>query len=312
MKVFVFGLRGFPDIQGGVEIHCENIYKRISSNEIEFYVFRRKPFISHKDTDYKNIKFIDLISTRIKGFEALFHSFIAAIFTIIKRPDLVHIHNIGPGLVTPLLKLFGIKVVLTYHSPNYLHKKWNIFGKTMLKIGEYFSLRLSDKIIFVSKYQKEQLPQISHKAFHIPNGIDNDSTKADYPSILKEFNLQNNGYILFVGRITPEKGVDLLIKAYSHLNTNKKLVIVGDADHKSEYYNEIKCLTDVNKNIILTGFINNYKLPTLYSNAKLFVLSSLNEGFPIVLLEAIKYRCDILVSDIPANREIELDKECYF
>ena len=124
MKIFVLGTRGFPNIQGGAEKHCEQLYP-FMSKEVEVTTFRRKPYVEkNAPQKWENISFVDLPSTKIKGLEALFHSFLSAIYSIFKRPDIVHIHNIGPGLVTPLLRLFGIKVVVTYHSPNYEHKKW--------------------------------------------------------------------------------------------------------------------------------------------------------------------------------------------
>lgn len=135
MKIFVFGTRGFPDIQGGVEKHCEALYSGFSS-DFSITVFRRKPYII-RTPYYNQIQFIDLPSTRIKGFEAIFHSLVCALICIWKRPNIVHIHNIGPGFFIPLLRLFGLKIVLTYHSANYEHKKWGYLSKKILELSEF-------------------------------------------------------------------------------------------------------------------------------------------------------------------------------
>lgn len=310
MKIFVLGTRGFPNIQGGAEKHCEQLYPFISE-ETEIVVFRRKPYVK-KDTPkrWKNISFVDLPSTKIKGVEALFHTFLSAIYTIFKRPDIAHIHNIGPGLMTPLLRLFGIKVVVTYHSPNYEHKKWNAIGRIILRIGESISLKFANAVIFVNKFQMVKLsPNGNNKMVYIPNGvvINNGESKSDK---LKQWNLEPLSYILAVGRITPEKGFDLLISVHKELNPEKKLVIVGAVEAEKDYFASLKLIN--NPNLLFLGYQSGESLKQLYQNAYLFVLSSYNEGFPLVLLEAMSYGKPILASDIPATHLIELNTEDYF
>ena len=102
MRICVLGTRGFPFVQGGVERHCESLYP-LFSDEFQFVIFRRKPYIKQEASSisYPNIRFIDLPSTRIKGVETLFHSFLATVLSIWQKPDIVHIHNIGPALFSP-------------------------------------------------------------------------------------------------------------------------------------------------------------------------------------------------------------------
>ena len=104
-------------MQGGVEMHCENIYPFFSA-DVRLRVYRRKPYLTqYSNKDYPNIEFVDLPSTRIKGFEAVFHTFLCVMHILFHRkPQAVHVHNIGPGMFTPLLRLMGLKVVMTYHS----------------------------------------------------------------------------------------------------------------------------------------------------------------------------------------------------
>ncbi len=171
MKICVIGTRGFPNIQGGVEKHCETLYPLLAKDN-EIIVFRRKPYVMDKTTTYPNIRFIDLPSTKIKGFEAELHSFLSTIYTLFLRPDIVHIHNIGPAFYAPILKLFGIKVVLTYHSPNYEHAKWGWFSRHLLLMSERIALTCSDSIIFVNKFQMEKYSEkVRRKSQYVPNGI---------------------------------------------------------------------------------------------------------------------------------------------
>lgn len=312
MRVFVFGTRGVPDIQGGVERHCEYLYSKMS-DKCKITVFRRKPYIKNNNLNsWKNIDFIDLSSTKIKGIEAIVHSFLCTFISIIKYPNIVHIHNIGPGIFTPLLRLFGLKVVITYHSPNYEHAKWGIAAKKILLLGELFSLKYANRIIFVNQKQREKFTKKTRdKSAWIPNGVENPikSTSTDY---INSLGLQPQQYLLTVGRMTQEKGFDYLIDAYKELkSTNCKLVIAGSADHETAFSKKVVENAKAN-NVVLTGFVTGEDLNQLFTHARLFILPSFHEGLPIALLEAMSYDLEVLVSDIPANKSVNLPEDCYF
>ena len=313
MNIFVFGTRGIPNIQGGVEKHCEELYSAMPEN---FFItlFRRKPFLNEKISNhYKQIHFIDLFSTKIKGFESFYHSFSAALYCICHRSDIVHVHNIGPGIFIPLLKLFRRKVILTYHSANYEHEKWNWFARFVLRTGEKFALGGANAIIFVNKeHLKRFNEKIQKKSYYIPNGV-RFTERSEQTDYLKKYDLAPQKYILSVGRITSEKGFDYLIDTFLSLSDKTyKLVIAGGIDHKTSYSKRIFEKARNRDNIIMTGFVKGEELKQLYSHAKLFVLPSYSEGFPLVLLEAMNYKLNILVSDISATKAVKLPEESYF
>jgi len=313
MNIFVFGTRGIPNIQGGVETHCEELYSAMPEN-FSITLFRRKSFLN-KDTFkcYKQIRFIDLFSTKIMGFESFFHSFLAALYCIFHRQDIVHVHNIGPGIFIPLLKLFRRKVVLTYHSANYEHAKWNWFAKLILKTGEKFALSGANAIIFVNEnLQKKFSEKIQKKSYYIPNGV-RFTERSEQTDYLKKYDLVSQKYIFTVGRITPEKGFDYLIDAFLSLpDETYKLVIAGGVNHKTSYSKKICEKAHKHNTIIMTGFVKEEELRQLYSHAKLFVLPSYNEGFPLVLLEAMNYKLNVLVSEISATKTMKFPADSYF
>jgi glycosyltransferase involved in cell wall biosynthesis len=309
MKISVIGTRGFPLIEGGVEKHCENLYP-LMSNDISLTVYRRKPFVS-TDGSYSNIRFVDLPSTKIKGVEAFLHSFLATVHALLCKPDVVHFHNIGPALFCPLLKLRKIAVVLTFHSPNYEHDKWGRFAKGLLRFSEKIALNAADKIIFVNRFQMEKYEsKIRAKSVFIPNGVKVPLIpESDY--YLHEIGVQKGKYVLSVGRITPEKGFDTLIRAFRKAKPDGyKLVIAGGVKFETAYMDWLKTIGD-DKDIIFTGNVFGDSLAQLYANAGLYVLSSNNEGFPIVLLEAMSYGLDVVVTDIPATRLFDLEENDY-
>ena len=310
MKVSVIGIRGFPEVEGGVEKHCEALCPLIGK-DIQLTVYRRKPYVV-SDGDYSNISFVDLPSTTIKGFETVLHSFLSSVHAVIRKPDLVHYHNIGPALFSPIVKLRHIPVVLTYHSANYEHAKWGRFAKALLRFSEKVALGTADRIIFVNKFQMQKYPEeIQRKSVYIPNGV-REIEHADNTEYLDEIHLEKKKYILSVGRITPEKGFDTLIKAYKKADKKDyKLVITGGVEFEKDYMNLLKELSE-GEEVIFTGKQQGSHLAQLYENAGLFILPSNNEGFPLVMLEAMSYHLDMIVSDIPATRLVSLNEEDYF
>lgn len=313
MKVCVFGTRGFPEVEGGVEKHCEALYPLLArGSNMEIVVFRRKPYVKDNTKAYDNIRFVDLPSTRIKGFEAVLHSFLACVCSIAMRPDVVHIHNIGPCLFAPLLKWSRIPVVLTYHSPNYEHKKWGGGARKLLRFCERVALKCANKIVFVNRFQMEKYPRdVQDKSVYIPNGVQTAVKTADC-RYLERYQLQPEKYILSVGRITPEKGFHTLIEAFKMQSLpGYKLVIAGGVEFESGYMQQLQKLSE-GAPVVFTGPVFGEELAQLYANAGLFVLASENEGFPLVLLEAMSYSRNLLVSDIPATRLIDLAEQDYF
>ena len=252
------------------------------------------------------------MENKIKVFENYFHSFISSICALIKKPNVVHYHNIGPALFSPIVKIRKIPVVLTYHSPNYEHDKWGYFARKLLRYSEKVALNTADKIVFVNKFQMEKYGEdIVEKSIYLPNGI-NDMAVSQNTNYLDEIGVEPGKYILSVGRITYEKGFDILIKAFKLADKKDfKLVIAGGVEFESGYMGVLKELSE-NENIIFTGYTYGDDLYQLYTHAGLYVLASRNEGFPLVLLEAMNYGIDVLVSDIPATHLVELERKDYF
>jgi glycosyltransferase involved in cell wall biosynthesis len=310
-KIGVIGLRGFPHVMGGVERHCEQIYPRLSKLGYTVYVCRRKNYLDEKSlfAKYEHIKFIDLWTPRQKHLEALFHSFLCIVILRMRGVRVVHIHSFGPAVVAPLAKLFGLSVVMTYHLPNYLQGKWSGVDKYLLKLAELIACRFSDRIIAVSKTNRNIIKtNTGRESIFIPNGV---NLPEKIEGSLSNYSLEKKKYIFTACRFVPEKGVDVLINAFNKLETDWKLVIAGTADHVSKYSNNVIDLAKKNSKIVLPGFMTGYELELLYSSAGIFVLPSFIEGQPISLLEAMSHGLPVIVSDIPAHRELDIADDCY-
>jgi len=316
MKIGVIGTRGFPDIQGGIETHCMELYTRIAgSGENLVTVYRRKPYLDSRNRDAKfdNIKFVDFSVPKSKFLETFLHSFISTLHALFQRYDIVHYHNTGPGFFIPLLVFSRAKVVFTYHNVSYTQKKWNPAAKKFLSLSEKVSLNNSDFVIFISDVIKaEMLNKYSINNYKVIfNGVRHPeiSTQSDY---LESLGLEKQKYAIAVGRFLEEKGFDYLIRSFRKTNiSDYKLVLAGDTDYPTDYSKKLKTLA-LENDVVLTGFIKGEKLNQIFSHAKLFIMSSFEEGLPIALLEAMSYNIDVLVSNIPANLQIGLNQDDYF
>lgn len=335
LRIAVLGTRGFPSVQGGVETHCEHLYPLLVEAGCEVTVFAREPYVGKDAYEYKGVKVVPIFCPKKKAFEAIAHTFLGVLEAKKIKPDVLHIHAVGPALLVPFAKLLGIRVVMTNHGPDYDRQKWGFAAKMMLRLGEFLGSVFADEVITISKTIEGIIRKHSgrNNVHVIPNGVVIPEP-AKEEETLRKYGLEKRKYILAVGRFVPEKAFDYLIKAFqarriysgsanesaSPANENErpnefegiKLVIVGDADHEDEYSTGLKALAAKNPDVVLTGFLKGDPLHELYSHAQVFVLPSFHEGLPIVLLEALSYGLSCIASDIPANLNVDLGEDRFF
>lgn len=312
MRIVILGTRGFPNVQGGVEKHCECLATQLAQLGCEVIVFTRKPYVDQNIQEFKGVRLVALPALRHKSLEAFLHTLCGVFAAVRYRPDVLHLQAIGPAFFTPLAKLLGMRVVVTTHGSNYKHQKWGWFAKMVLRFSEFAGVMCADKVIAVSETIAREITQKYRRTAQvIPNGVMPSEEPAG-DTILQRYNLTKKKYILAVGRFVPEKGFHDLIQAFSALHLHEwKLVIAGQADHEDAYSLGLKDAARKVDTIVLTGFLDGTRLHEIYSHAGLFVLPSYYEGLPLVLLEAMSYGLTCIASDIPANRSVKLSDECY-
>lgn len=296
----------------GLKNTARNSIQLLQQRDIRFLSVHEN-LMSKKDMMNGKIFLLSIFLLRKKkSIEALVHTFLSVVKARRLKADIVHIHAVGPGLLVPFAKLLGLKVVVTNHGPDYNRQKWGKSAKLMLRLGEYLGGRFADRVIVISSVIKKIIKQrCKRNSTIIYNGVPLPtlSKERDY---IDKFDLISGKYVIAVARFVPEKGLDLLITAFQQIKTDFKLVIAGDADHETEYSKQLKQMIDNDENIIRTGYITGEPLNQLFTYAGLFVLPSFHEGLPIALLEAMSYGLSVLVSDIPANLEVDLPANRFF
>jgi glycosyltransferase involved in cell wall biosynthesis len=317
-RICVVGLRGLPDVIGGIEAHCQQLYPRLVrlAPDTRVTVLIRHGYTQRRLFEYEGIEVRTVWSPHIWGVDTVVHSFVSVLYArFVVGADLLHLHGIGPGFFTPVARSLGLRTVVTHHARDYLRPKWGRRGRLFLRLGEAFTARAANRIICVSKALRDEFvaafPAGRARARIIRNAS---AISAPNPpcvdDILDRLGLRREGYILAVGRLDAAKAFDDLIAAFKRARTGLKLAIVG-----SEIGNEAHAAQlwkERSDDIIFTGFQSGETLAALYRGAALFVHPSKLEGYGLVIAEALAADRPLLISDIGPHLEFGLAAQCYF
>ena len=315
----MLGHKRIPSREGGVEIVVEELSTRMAAEGHAVTCYNRKGHhVSGKEFDtnalseYKGVKLKNVLTIDKKGLAAMTSSFFAAIKSAFGKYDIIHFHAEGPCAMIWIPKLFGKRCVCTIHGLDHQRAKWTGFAKKYILFGEKMAVKFADEMIVLSQGVQEYFLQVyGRKTVFIPNGVNMPECKnADL--ITSEFGLRKDDYILFLGRIVPEKGLRYLVEAFKQVDTDKKLVIAGGSSDTEDFWNELKDMSQDDERIVFTGFVQGQLLEELYSNAYIYTLPSDLEGMPLSLLEAMSYGNCCLVSDIAECAEVVEDKAVTF
>ena len=312
MKIAMFGHKRIPSREGGVEIVVEELASRMAAMGHEVTCYNRgghhvsgAEFDAQARKEYQGVRLKTVWTLDKKGLAAVTSSFFAALCAAFSRAEVVHIHAEGPAFMCWLPKLFGKRVIVTVHGLDWQRAKWKSgFGAKYIRLGEKMAVRFADEIIVLSRNVQDYFKTTyDRETVWIPNGV---RCPEIVPAgeITRTFGLEKDRYLLFLGRLVPEKGPHYLIEAFRSVKTDKKLVIAGGVSDSKEYAQELNNLAAGDERILFTGFVQGRMLEELYSNAYVYVLPSDVEGMPLTLLEAMSYGNCCLTSDIPECTEV--------
>ncbi|MCM1577855.1 MAG: glycosyltransferase family 4 protein [Ruminococcus sp.] len=319
MKIAMLGHKRIPSREGGIEVVVEQLAVRMARLGCDVTCYNRrghhvsgKEFDSEISGEYKGIRLVSVPTVDKKGLAAVTSSFFAAAACAFGKYDAVHFHGEGSCAAMWLPKLFGKRCIATIHGLDWQRAKWSGFAGKYILWGEKTAVHLADEIIVLSRDTQNYFTEKYHRrTVYIPNGACRPE-KRNADIIAKEYGLYGDDYILFLGRLVPEKGADRLIEAYKKLHTDKKLVIAGGSSDTFEYSRSLGKLAVNDSRIIFTGFVSGRRLEELFSCAYIYCLPSELEGMPLSLLEAMSYGCCCLISDIPQCTEAAEDKAAVY
>lgn len=314
LRIAMIGQRQYGSREGGVDVVVTALSSRLAARGHDIVCYDRKSKstrVPMSDDDGGDAEApgsaVQSIAVRTlsgRGIAALSSSLSATLKAIRLRPDVIHYHAEGPCVPLPLAHAFGIPTVATIHGLDWDRAKWGVLARAYIKLGERAAAKFADSIIVLSKSaQRYFLETYGRGTVIIPNGVEPTTTIP--PRRINElWQLDEGSYLLFLGRIVPEKGVHYLVEAFGGLLTDKRLVIAGDAPDSSNYFASIVEQARGDKRVVFPGFVEGDILEELYSNAYAYVLPSDLEGMPISLLEAMCHGRACVTSDIPECVEV--------
>ncbi len=312
MKIAMLGHKRIPSREGGVEIVVGELATRMAQKGHKVTCYNRSRKDAEKIKEYNGVKVKQVLTVNMRGVAAMSSSFFASLRAAFGRYDVVHYHAEGPSAMCFIPKLFKKRIVVTIHGLDWQRDKWGSFATKYILFGEKMAVKCADEIIVLSENVKKYFKDTyNRETVFIPNGITKpERVEADV--IREKWGLEKDGYILFLGRIVPEKGITYLVDAFNKIKCDKKLVIAGGSSDTASFFADLREKANDNKNIVFTDFVQGKELKELYSNAYIYTLPSDLEGMPISLLEAMSYGNCCLVSDISECTEAVEDKAVHF
>lgn len=310
-RVAVYGHKSIPSREGGIEVVVQELCTRLVNLGHTVTCMNRggnhDAFQQEDDCVqngyYQGVRIVKVPTIDRGGLAAVSSSFFAAIRAALGPYDIVHIHAEGPAAFCLLPKLFGKRVVVTIHGLDWQRDKWHGFARRYIHFGEEMAARHAHALIVLSQNMKEYFQSAYDRdAVYISNGVE-PAAHAEAHEITRRYGLVSDSYILYLGRLVPEKCPDLLVRAFKSVKTDKRLVIAGPLFDADEYHRQLRELAAEDGRILFAGFVNGAVLQELFSNAYVYVLPSKLEGMPLSLLEAMSYGCCCVAADIPECRE---------
>ncbi|MEA2643684.1 MAG: hypothetical protein QOG08_710 [Chloroflexota bacterium] len=305
LRIAFIGTRGVPAGEGGVERHVEELGSRLAARGHDVTVYCRTNYATDRRPTHRGMRLRYVATAGTKHLDFIAHSAASTILAMGHPPDIIHYHAIGSALVAPLPRyLTRSRVVLTVHGLDYARQKWSGVARAALKVAAGLSAKVPHTTIVVSRALAEHYAtRLGREAVYIPNGMP-DGTVRGLGPIGDRLGLAGHDYVLFVGRLVPEKAPDLLVRAFRNVPGDARLVIVGSSGFTDAYAASVRQLAEADPRVLIAGGVFGDDLAELYSNASAFVLPSSLEGLPITLLEAVAHGSPVIVSDIAPHLEV--------
>lgn len=314
MKIAVIGVKGLPAKQGGIENYCAEVYPRMVAQGHSVDLFARASYTDSAwldNYDFEGVQVCSLPSLPLRGIDAFISSALGAIASSTTKYDIVHFHALGPSLFSWLPKLASrAKVVVTCQGLDWQRAKWGNTSSSLILMGEKAAVRHADEIIVVSKnLQSYFFETYGRQTVYIPNAPASYAESDPNFAYGTSLGLNQGKYILFLGRLVPEKRPDLLIEAFQALKpAGWKLVLAGGVSDTNLFTSKLSDLADGNPDIIFAGEIRGTRLAEIVRGSGLFVLPSDLEGLPLSMLEAMSQGIPVLASDIPPHQQLINDQ----
>lgn len=304
LRIAFIGQKGMPPHFGGIEFHVDELARRLAARGHDVSVYVRNWYTPRHLRVHEGVRLLHAPTLHTKHLDAALHSLTASLHAVLQDYDVVHYHGLGPSVFASIARLRGYTVVVTVHALDWERPKWGVIARALLKTGERAAVRIPEATVVVSRLLETYFStKYRRRVNYIPNGVTAPSISP--PQLISErYGLRGNDYVLYVGRLVPEKRVEWLIRAFRQTTSSLQLVVAGHDDDARGYARQLRETAGGDPRVLFVGTVGGRIKEELLSNAVLYVTASNVEGLPIAVLEAMAHGRCCLASDIPAHQEI--------
>lgn len=300
VRVAFIGGRGVVSRYSGIESFYEEVGGELAARGHEVTAYCRNYFTPRAES-HAGMRLVRLPTIRTKHLDTFVHTLISTVHAVFGKYDVVHYHTLGPALFCWIPQLCGKKTVVTVQGLDWRRRKWGRAASAVLKLGEKAAVTCPDATIVVSRTLQDYFQaKYNRETILIPNGTR--LRRRVNQGYLASLGLEREDYVLFLGRFSPEKNCDLLIRAFERIHTEAKLVLAGGSSYSDAYVKDLR--RHASHKVRLLNWVSGDALEELLTNAMIFVLPSDLEGLSLALLDAMAAGLCVLASDIPENREL--------
>lgn len=311
MKIAFIGSRGIPARYSGFETFYEELGVRLAERGHKVSVYNRSHFIRDVKKNYRGVRLVSLPSIPTKHLDTITHTALSTLHALSQNYDIVYYCIVGNSPLIWLPRLIGAKTLLNVDGEDWAREKWFGFAKWYQKQCEWIATITANVVISDARgVQKRYSQKYSADSIFVPYGAN--TIKDDRTFALEKWGLRPDGYYLYVGRLVPENAIDLLIEAFKQLDTDRDLVIVGDAPYMDSYKDLLKSLTEYDERIVFTGYAFGEDYAQLSSHAYVYIQPSGVDGTRPALLDQLGFGNCVLVRNSAVNMEVIADCGCFF
>jgi len=303
MKIALLGTRGVPAAYSGFETAVENLGERLAARGHDVYVYCRPHMVEGRYKTYKGMRLVYLPTVASKHLDTFVHTFLSTVHMAIRvRPSVAFYFIAGNAPFAGLSRLLGVPSVINVDGLDSRRAKWSGAAKRYIAWAEHVAPRMADRVITDSRVLQRIYREEHHaETEFIPYGAEMPEP-AD-AGTRERYGLVSRGYVLFVGRLVPENNAHVLVEAFAGLDTDLKLVVVGDAPYADEYQRELKAAAARDPRVVLTGYVFGDGYRELSRDAAIVVVATEVGGTHPVLLESMAAGNCIIVNDHEPNLE---------
>src|SRR5262245_16358238 len=309
MKLAIIGTRGIPANYGGFETFAEELATRLVARGHDVTVYGRSNNIRYPHDTYKGVRLVILPTIGTKHLDTIAHTFFSVLHAIPKRFDCVLICNAANALFGIVPRLTRTPFALNVDGVERLRKKWGAAGRAYYRISERLATIIPNAVVTDAEVMRDYyLKQYRTASVMIAYGAE--CGRLDSTTVLDQLGVRSREYFLYVSRLEPENNAHLVIEAFEKVQTDKALLIVGDAPYALKYIERLKATTD--SRIRFPGAIYGSGYRELQSHAYAYIQATEVGGTHPALLEAMGAENCVIAKDTPENHEVLADAGLFF